>query len=114
MNDVSVRAELSLAAVSGGQQHDALIAFADDCAARVAREVPGIERWDLFVVAGIDGQATAIVRAHLGATTVEARANACDPAQAIWSAMCQVEQPLRTAAAVSPSCVLRAPGPLCT
>lgn len=98
MNETSVHAEISLGAMSGGPQHAELIAFADACAARVARDVPGIGRWDLFVVAGLDGEATAMVRAHVGVATIEARASACDPAQAIWTAMCDVEQPLRDAA----------------
>src|SRR5262245_28723064 len=94
-----LRAELSLAApVSNGQGREELIAFADYCAARIARDLVGIDSWDLYLVGGIDGHATAVVRAHVGVTTVEASASDCDPAHAIWSAMCQVEQPVRYAA----------------
>jgi hypothetical protein len=83
--------------VSGGQKRDDLVAFAGFCAARIARGLTGIDVWDLYVVSGLDGHADAIVRVAVGAETVEARASACDPAHAIWNAMCQVEQPLRDA-----------------
>jgi hypothetical protein len=96
--EVRVRAELRLAPpVSGGQNRDDLVAFAGFCAARIARDLRGIDAWDLFVVSGLDGHADAVVRVAVGNETVEARASACDPAHAIWNAMCQVEQPLRDA-----------------
>ncbi len=97
--EVHVRTELRLAPpVSGGQKHDELIAFAGFCAARIARGLRGIDAWDLFVVGGLDGHADAVLRVRIGRETVEARASACDPAHAIWNAMCEVEQPLREAA----------------
>jgi hypothetical protein len=97
-SEVRVRAELRLAPpVSGGQKRDDLVAFAGFCAARIARDLKGIGTWDLFVVSGIDGHADAVVRVEVGRESVEARASACDPAHAIWNAMCQVEQPLRDA-----------------
>ena len=97
-SEVRVRAELRLAPpVSGGQNRDDLVAFAGFCAARIARDLSGIGTWDLFVVSGIDGHADAVVRVEVGRECVEARATACDPAHAIWNAMCQVEQPLRDA-----------------
>lgn len=97
-SEVRVRAELRLAPpVSGGQKRDDLVAFAGFCASRIARDLSGIGTWDLFVVSGIDGHADAVVRVEVGRESVEARASACDPAHAIWNAMCQVEQPLRDA-----------------
>jgi len=99
-SQVHVRTELRLApAVSGGQGHDELVAFAGFCAARIARGLRGIEAWDLYVVSGLEGQSDAVVRVRVGRETVEVRARACDPAHAIWNAMCEVEQPLRDAAA---------------
>jgi hypothetical protein len=99
--EVHVRTELRLAPpVSGGQGHDELIAFAGFCAARIARGLRGIGAWDLYVVGGLDGQSDAVVRVHVAGGTVEVRARACDPAHAIWNAMCDVEQPLREAAAI--------------
>jgi len=99
MSEVRVRAELRLAPpVSGGQKRDDLLAFAGFCAARIARDLSGIAGWDLYLVSGLDGHADAVVRVHVGRDIVEARASACDPAHAIWNAMCQVEQPLRDAA----------------
>jgi hypothetical protein len=101
MNQMRVRTDLRLAPpVSGGQKREELIAFAMHCAARITREAAGIEDWDLFVVGGLDGWAHAVVRARVGTTTVETRASACDPAHAIWNAMCEVEQPLRVAATI--------------
>ena len=94
--EVRVRTELRLAPpVSGGQQHDELIAFAGFCAARIARGVRGIDAWDLIVVGGLEGQSDAIVRVRVGRETVEVRSSACDPAHAIWNAMCDVEPRLR-------------------
>jgi hypothetical protein len=99
--EVRVRAELRLAPpVSGGQKRDDLVAFAGFCAARIARDLRGIDAWDLFVVSGLDGHADAVVRVTVGEASVEARASACDPAHAIWNAMCQVEQPLRDAVTI--------------
>jgi hypothetical protein len=99
MNAMHVRAELRLPPpVSGGQNEDDLVAFAGYCAARIARDLTGIDGWDLYLVAAIDGQADAVVRAHLRGEVVEARARECDPAHAIWNAMCRIEQPLRDAA----------------
>ncbi len=99
VSEVRVRADLRLAPpVSGGQKRDDLVAFAGFCAARITRGLSGISAWDLFLVSGLDGQADAVVRAHLGHEIIEARASACDPAHAIWDAMCRVEQPLRDAA----------------
>lgn len=99
MNAMHVRAELRLPPpVSGGQKQDDLVAFAGYCAARIARDLSGIEGWDLYLVGGIDGHADAVVRVHVRGTIVEARASECDPAHAIWNAMCRVEQPLRDAA----------------
>lgn len=99
MNAMQVRAELKLAPpVSGGQRQDDLVAFAGYCAARISRDLSGIESWDLYVVGGIDGRADAIVRVHVRGAIVEARASECDPAHAIWNAMCRIEQPLRDAA----------------
>ena len=101
MNQMRVRADLRLAPpVSGGHGREELIAFAMYCAARMTRDLAGIDDWDLYVVGGLDGSASAVVRAHVGTAMVEARASACDPANAIWNAMCQVEQPLRVAATV--------------
>lgn len=101
MNAMQVRAELSLApAVSGGQKQDDLVAFAGYCAARISRDLSGIDAWDLYLVGGLDGQANAVVRVHVRGNVVEARGSASDPAHAIWNAMCQVEQPLREAAVV--------------
>ncbi len=94
-----VRVELSVAPpLSGGHSREELVAFALYCAARITRDLPGIERWDLYVAAGLDGEADAVVRAHVGRECVEARGHGCDPAQAIWTSMCHVEQPLRDAA----------------
>jgi hypothetical protein len=99
VSEVRVRAELRLSPpVSGGQKRDDLVAFAGFCAARIARDLSGISAWDLYVVSGLDGQAAAVVRAYLGREIIEGRASACDPAHAIWNAMCEVEQPLRDAA----------------
>jgi hypothetical protein len=104
MEPMQVRVELSVAPpVSGGHNREELVAFALYCAARITRDLPGpelcrINRWDLFVASGLDGQADAVVRAHVGRDYIEARGSGCDPAQAIWAAMCQVEQPLREAA----------------
>lgn len=99
MKPMQVRAELSLTpAVSGGQKQDDLVAFAGYCAARIARDLSGIDSWDLYLVGGIDGHADAVVRVHVRGIVVEARASECDPAHAIWNAMCRVEQPLRDAA----------------
>jgi hypothetical protein len=99
-NEIHVRTELSVAPpVSGGHQHRDLIQFAGFCAARIARGLRGIDAWDVFVAGGLDGQADAIVRVRVGVETIEARASACDPAYAIWNAMCRVEQPVREAAA---------------
>jgi hypothetical protein len=99
MNAMHVRAELRLPPpVSGGQKQDDLVAFAGYCAARISRDLTGIEAWDLFLVGGIDGQADAVVRVHVRGEVVEARASECDPAHAIWNAMCRIEQPLRDAA----------------
>lgn len=98
--EVRVRADLRLApAVSGGQQPEELLAFAGFCAARIARGIAGVTAWDLYLVAGLDGHADAVVRAHVDHRAIEARASACDPAHAIWNAMCDLEQPLRDAAA---------------
>lgn len=99
MEAMQVRVELSVAPpVSGGHNREELVAFALYCAARITRDLPGIDRWDLFVASGLDGQADAVVRAHVGPSTIEARGSGCDPAQAIWASMCHVEQPLREAA----------------
>src|SRR5689334_16706973 len=85
--------------VSGDHKPEDLIAFATYCAARIARDLFGIERWDVLVHGRLDGRSDALVRAHIGASPIEARASASDPASAIWNAMCHVEQPLRHAAA---------------
>src|SRR5438128_1091298 len=79
MNQMRVRTDLRLAPpVSGGQRREDLIAFAMYCAARISRDLVGIDRWDLFVVGGLDGSADAVVRTYVGATLVEARSTACD------------------------------------
>lgn len=97
--NVQVRAELRLAPpVSGGQKHEELIAFAGFCAARIARDMRGLGAWDLFVVGGLEGQSDAVVRVQVGRETVEARSSACDPARAIWNAMCDVEPRIREVA----------------
>src|SRR4051812_10393439 len=99
MNAMHVRAELRLPPpVRGGQKQDDLVAFAGYCATRIGRDLTGIDGWDLYLVAGIDGRADAVIRAHVRGEVVEARASECDPANAIWSAMCRIEQPLRDAA----------------
>jgi len=101
---VRVRTELRLAPpVSGGQKHDELVAFAGFCAARIARDLRGLGAWDLFVVAGLEGQSDAVVRVQVGRETVEARSSACDPAHAIWNAMCDVEPRIREAACRRPA-----------
>lgn len=85
-------------AVSSSHKREELLAFALYCLARITRDLRGVDRWDLFVSGGLEGQADAVVRAHLGTTRVEARASACDPAHAIWDSICELEQPLRDAA----------------
>lgn len=101
MDQMRVRTDLRLApAVSGGQEREDLIAFAMYCAARLTRDLRGVHQWDLFVVGGLDGSSDALVRAYVGAAEIEARSSACDPAHAIWDAMCKVEQPLRDAVAI--------------
>lgn len=97
--NVRVRTELRLAPpVSGGQKDEELIAFAGFCASRIARDLRGLGEWDLFVVGGLEGQSDAIVRVQVGRETVEARSRACDPAHAIWNAMCEVEPRIREVA----------------
>ena len=96
MNQVRVTTELRLApSVSGDQQRDELAAFAAFCAARIARHVAGVHSWDVYLVAGLDGNAEVIVRAKLDTMTVEMAATGCEPAVAIWNAMSKIEQPLR-------------------
>ena len=100
MDAMQVHAELRLPPpVSGGQKREDLLAFALYCVARITRDLAGVDRWDLFVVGGLDGASDAVVRAHLGGVRIEARASACDPAHAIWESICELEQPLRDAAA---------------
>ena len=54
MNAMHVRAELRLPPpVSGGQKEDDLVAFAGYCAARIARDLSGIEGWDLDPETGL-------------------------------------------------------------
>jgi hypothetical protein len=107
MNDTELCADLGVAPpINGGQNREELLEFARHCAARITRDLAGVSGWELFLVGGLEGQADAVVRAHLGATVVEARASGCDPAMAIWDAMCQVEQPLRLAATRIP-CALQ-------
>ena len=97
---MNVHVDLRLAPpVSGGHKDEDLIAFATYCVARISRGLSGIDRWDVFVLGGLDGRSDALVRAHIGASQIEARASENDPANAIWNAMCSVEQPLRYAAA---------------
>jgi hypothetical protein len=93
MNPVQVRTE-----INGHANRDELAAFAGFCAARIARDLRGIESWDLFVVGGLD-QANAVLRVRVGSEVVEVRATAIDPAHAIWNAMCRIEQPIRDVAA---------------
>jgi hypothetical protein len=93
MNLVHVRTE-----INGDANRDELAAFAGFCAARIARDLRGIESWDLFVVGGLE-QADAVLRVRVGRETVEVRASAIDPAHAIWNAMCRIEQPIRDVAA---------------
>jgi len=93
MNRVHVRTE-----INGDANSEELASFASFCAARIARDLCGIEHWDLYVVGGLE-QADAVIRVRVGGNTVEARASAGDPANAIWNAMCRVEQPLREAVA---------------
>jgi len=91
-----IHTELRLAPPVGGDpDHADLIAFAEVCAARIARGLRGIDAWEVYVAGGLDGRADAVVRVQIGRERVEARASACDPAHAIWDAMCEVEQPIR-------------------
>lgn len=96
---MNLRVDMRLAPVSGSATSADLIAFATYCADRIARDLEGVDGWQLYLDGGLDGQAAAIVRVRAGARTLETRANACDPAVAIWDAMCKVEQPLRDALA---------------
>lgn len=102
MTNMQLSADLRLAPPTSGSATSAdLIAFATYCAEHIARDLRGIARWELFLASSMDGQTDAIIRAHVGAdaiaNAVEARASACDPAVAIWEAMCDLEQPLRFA-----------------
>jgi hypothetical protein len=90
---VNVRAE-----INGHANGDELVSFAGFCAARIARDLRGIDSWDLYVAGGLD-QSAAVIRVNIGQETVEARATAADPANAIWNAMCRIEQPIREAVA---------------
>ncbi len=81
-------------------KRDELVAFAGFCAERISRGLRGIAAWDLYVVGGL-GDSNAVVRVRVGNDTVEARATAFDPAEAIWDAMCQIEQPVRDVAAAA-------------
>jgi len=99
---MQMSADLRLAPPTNGSPTSAdLIAFASYCAEHITRDLRGIGRWELFLASSLDGQADAIIRAHVGTNVVEARASACDPAMAIWEAMCDVEQPIRFAVAAS-------------
>jgi len=89
MNSIHVRTEIHADA-----NRDELASFAGVCAARIARDLRGIDSWDLYVVGGLE-QADAVLRVRVGRQTVEARASAIDPAHAIWTAMCRIEQPIR-------------------
>jgi hypothetical protein len=98
--EVRVRTELRLApSVSGDQQRDELAAFVTVCASRISRQIGGVSGWDVYLVAGMDGQADVLVRAQLATGTVESRASGCEPAMALWNAMALLEQPLREATA---------------
>jgi hypothetical protein len=93
LNQVHVRAE-----INGDANRDELTSFAGFCAGRIARDLRGIESWDLYVVGGLE-QADVVIRVRVGCETVEARATAIDAANAIWNAMCRIEQPIRDAVA---------------
>ena len=98
--EVRVRAELRLApSVSGDQQRDELTAFVAFCASRISRQIGGVTGWDVYLVAGLDGQSDVLVRAQLANETIESRSSGCEPAMALWNAMALLEQPLREAAA---------------
>jgi hypothetical protein len=84
----------------GEGRRDELVAFAGFCAARISRGLRGVTAWDLYVVGGL-GQSDAVVRVKVGNDTVEASASASDPAEAIWNAMCRIEQPVRDVAAAA-------------
>jgi len=93
LKQVHVRAE-----INGDANGDELASFAGFCAARISRDLRGIDSWDLYVVGGLE-QADVVLRARVGSETVEARATAIDAANAIWNAMCRIEQPIRDAVA---------------
>ena len=92
MNLVHVRTD-----INGDANREELAAFAGFCAARLSRDVRGIESWDLYLVGGLE-QADAVLRVRVGREVIEVRASAIDPAHAIWNAMCRIEQPIRDAA----------------
>jgi hypothetical protein len=95
LSQVHVRTE-----INGCVNHHELASFADFCAARIARDLHGLEDWNLYLVGGLE-QSDVVVRVRAGLETVEARATACDPAHAIWTAMCRIEQPVRDAVAAA-------------
>lgn len=93
LNQVHVKAE-----INGDANRDELASFAGICASRISRDLRGVHGWELYVVGGLE-QADAVIRVRVGGETVEARATAIDAANAIWNAMCRIEQPIRDAVA---------------
>jgi hypothetical protein len=80
------------------QRRRELIAFARYCTARVMRGLGAPAAWDIAIEPASVGF-TALVRAHIQAADLQATGSAADPMVAIWHAICDIEQPLRDAAA---------------
>jgi hypothetical protein len=90
-----VEVAVERAAVNDRRQRE-LNAFTRYCVLRIERELDDVDGWRVSVM-GSGKRTSAIVRARRRGAVIEACGSAGDLIDAIWIAMCRLEQRLREA-----------------